>query len=312
VVQAKAIPKQIKDAVYDALDLLQAEQPRMEQAHMTTPDPLPSLLEQCGNLARADVSSEVDSIRLIHHFACTGGTLVTKCLACVPNIHVLNEVDPLSTLAARGSKFAPADIIRLPEYSNRAPTPEEKIQLFMSSLTELYDSNRAKGLRLLIRDHSHSQFCVGDSIPQRPSLAQMLADRFPLRSIVTVRHPVDSYLSLVHNKWVHFEPTSVKEYAMRYKAFLDHYIDEPLFRYEDFVEQPDEILGRICTVLDLPFPVGYREILMIHSFSGDSGRKGSEIAPRPRRSMSENLRQEIEQSNELASLCERLDYEKIF
>ncbi len=37
-------------------------------------------------------------IRIIQHLSCTGGTLISKFLAAMPNVVLLNEVNPLSQL----------------------------------------------------------------------------------------------------------------------------------------------------------------------------------------------------------------------
>ena len=172
----------------------------------------------------------------------------------------------------------------------------------------MYRANNTKGLRLLLRDHAHSHFCVGASIPDRPSLDELIQRDHAVRSIVTVRHPIDSYLALLNNKWLHFEPATVDEYALRYEAFLDFHADAPLFRYEDFIDKTDDILRAISNALDLEFPEGYRDLFMVHGFSGDSGRSGSAIAPRPRRRMSEALEREFAQSDRLHRLAKRLGY----
>ena len=207
-----------------------------------------------------------------------------------------------------GGKFTPADLMRLAQFSNRAPSQEEKIDLFLSGLSTLYQSNVGKGLRLLVRDHAHSHFCVGPEVPSRPSLLELLRRDYPVRSIVTVRHPIDSYLALFSNKWLHFQPEDVDEYAKRYEAFLDCYAEHPIFRYEDFIEKQDETLQHICNGLDLGFPEGYQDLFMSHSFSGDSGRRGQKIECRPRRPIAEDLEQAIQQSHPMARLCKQLDY----
>mgnify|MGYP006270691657 CR=1 FL=1 len=303
--EAIGIPNALEDAVTEALTLLRSELPERNLSRVGSSDPLPSLLEQCRELACVDA----EPVRLIHHFACTGGTLITKCLACVPNVHVLSEVDPLSPSAGSGGKFRPRDLSHLAENSNRPPTRGERIRLFMAGFDALYESNRGKGLRLVIRDHSHSHFCNGDSIPVRPSLGEVFAERFPVRSVVTVRHPVDSLLALHRNAWLHFTPATAEEYARRYAAFLDHYAKQAVFRYEDFVARPDETLAAICHAMDLPFPEGYRELFMVNTLSGDSGRKGDRIEARPRRPVAEELRAEMLRSDALEGLCRRLGYE---
>lgn len=308
--RAIEIPSAVRTAVRESLRLIEQTRTGRDGAPETlNPDPLPSLLEQCGRLAGVGEEPAVEPIRTIHHFACTGGTLITKCLACSPNVHVLSEVDPLSTLAPAGGKFTPADLMRLAQFSNRAPSQKEKIELFLSGLSSLYRSNLGKGLRLLVRDHAHSHFCVGPEVPQRPSLADLLRREYPVRSIVTVRHPVESWLAIMHNKWLHFQPADVDEYAKRYEAFLDCYAEYPIFRYEDFLETTDHAVRDMTEALGIPFPDGYKDLFMVHAFSGDSGRKGNSIENRPRREMSESAHAELAQSNAMRRVCRRLNYE---
>ena len=116
----------VRSAIEESLDLLESVDWMKNDRTDLSADPLPSLLEQCGKLAHEDPTAEPEPIRMIHHLACTGGTLITKCLACVPNVHVLSEVDPLTTLAQAGGKFTPGDLMRLTEFSNRAPHPGRK------------------------------------------------------------------------------------------------------------------------------------------------------------------------------------------
>lgn len=309
-VTTSKVMRQVQSAVHDALDLLDnAALDGTQGRDRIEPDPLPSLLEQCGHLAETDKTSDVEPIRTIHHFACTGGTLITKCLACSPNVHALSEVDPLSTVPATVGKFAPSDLIQLTGFSNRASTMEEKLDLFLGSLKVLHQSNQKKGLRVLVRDHAHGHFCIGSAIPERLTVREILHRTFPVLSIVTVRHPIDSWLALKVNHWHQFNPATADEYARRYEVFLDKYQDVMMFRYEDFLEDPAEELASMCRALNLAYPEDFQELFSVHSFSGDSGRSGGKIEPRVRRSIPGHVHQELRQSRALCHLCERLGYE---
>ena len=116
----------------------------------------------------------------------------------------------------------------------------------------------------------------------RPTLRNMLLRVEPVRSVLTVRHPLDSFLSLVNNGWEDFIPFTLETYAERYALFLTAYEGQPLYRYEDFLEEPDAVLAQICVVFDLPFQKGVQELLKVVKMTGDSGRGSTRIAPRPR------------------------------
>lgn len=304
----QTIPAEVRTAVREALRLIEQTRPVTDGALATPgPDPLPSLLEQCGRLAGVGEEPAVEPIRTIHHFACTGGTLITKCLACSANIQVLSELDPLSSKSSAGL-FNPTDLIQLLQHGNRGISMKERLELFMAGFSALYDSATRKGLRLLIRDHTHSHFCVGGELPERPTLQRILSERFTLHSVLTVRNPLDSWLSLVNNGWVEFMPDTLDEYARRYLAFLDAYSATRIFKYEDFVENPDEILTGICAELRLPVPDDYQQLFGVHNFSGDSGRRGAVISSRERRPVTEEVLDSASASRSFQALCDKLHY----
>ncbi|MBD3828421.1 hypothetical protein, partial [Stenotrophomonas sp.] len=138
-------------------------------------------------------------MRLLHHFACTGGTLIAKCLAALPNTLLLSEIDPLSRLRVNphNPHFAPSDLILHLHYSLRGVEDEDIVAVFLGGLAALLDRCDRVGRRLVLRDHAHSQFCHGPQIPDRPTLAAIVGRLRPVRGVLTVREPMESYLSLL-------------------------------------------------------------------------------------------------------------------
>ena len=45
------------------------------------------------------------TLRTIHHFACTGGTVISKCLAALPQVMLISEINPINR---HSSKFNPS------------------------------------------------------------------------------------------------------------------------------------------------------------------------------------------------------------
>lgn len=68
-----------------------------------------------------DSLAAVSPIRTIHHMACTGGTVFSKCLAVMPNVALLSEVNPLNRY---GSAFEPTNPLLLLERSYRPLTTD--------------------------------------------------------------------------------------------------------------------------------------------------------------------------------------------
>lgn len=252
-------------------------------------------------------------IRTLHHLSCTGGTLFTKCLAALDHVTVLNEVDPLSPIKLLTGKpqFAPSDIILLARQSWPEMQQDILIDVFLDGLLRLHREFQALGRHLLLRDHSHSHFLTGPSIPVRPSLLEMIGRRFNTLSIVTVRDPVDSFLSLNENRWVQFQPGNFDEYCRRSLAFLDAHADLPLFRYEDFVASPAAVLAQVCLALQLNFSTDFIQKFAQFQFSGDSGRSGDTIEARPRRQISNEFLVAANQSDHYQTLIDRLGYKTI-
>lgn len=304
------IPREVSEAVTESLHMLRRTHLRGRGDGPGASQSLPSLLERCEQFISDDRQPRKEPVRLIHHFACAGGTLIAKCVASMPNIQLLSEVEPHSPIPQQWrSRFAPTDLIGLLRSSSRGSDSGLESRIFMAALETLQADCIGKGLRLVLRDHAHSSYCTGPAVSAAPNLRRLLSDRYDLKSVVTVRHPLDSWLSLKSHGWVHFQPDSLEEYAVRYHRFLDGHADLPTFRYEDFVDAPDDKLQGICKALDLPYLHIYRELFSIHRFSGDSGRSSDVIRPRPRREVPGEIAEEASVSAAYLGLCGRLGYE---
>ncbi len=246
-------------------------------------------------------------VRTLHHFACTGGTLVAKCVAALPSVQLLSEVDPLSRYAPPGD-FTPTDMVLLLRRSSQGVSDELLAELFAAQLRVLHADAARRGLHLVLRDHAHSQFCHGRLVEPRPTLRELVPAGLPLRSLVTVRHPLDSFVSLARAGWLHFEPRSVDAYCRRYHAFLDRHAGLPVLRYEDFVSAPQPAMQALCRALALDFDPRFAERFGQFRLSGDSGRSGETIAPRPSHPEAVALEAEAARSEAFRQLVQRLGY----
>lgn len=302
--------KALLSSLDEALDLLQDFRDEQTDLPLDPVDPLPSLLSQCEALLAE--TAPPAPLRSIHHFACTGGSLIAKCITTMPNVTLLSEIDPLSNVMLTGTatapKFAPSDLIYAARTAFRPIDEATTIAVFDQALDTLHAAISQGGGHLVLRDHAHSQFCTAADYTQRPTLHDIVKRRHEILSVVTVRHPLESFLSVRVNGWRHFSPFTLEEYARRYKAFLERHRDLPRFRYEDFVDDPETELGAICAELQLPFVPESINLFSIVPMSGDSGRRSSRIAKRPLRSVPEEIRTEAANSAEYADLCRLLGY----
>lgn len=309
-----ASPSALLTTLHEALDLLLDHDPGpYDKGDGNTGDglePLDSLVAQCSALVE---NAPADPpIRMIHHFACTGGTLISKLISATANTVLLSEVDPLSRLMignGRNPIFAPTDLIYNARVALRPVDDHVAVEMFQASLTVLQAHLQKSGQNLVIRDHSHSHFCTNEDPEARPTLRALVQQVTPVRSVVTIRHPLDSFLSLERNGWHHFSPFTLEEYARRYLLFVEQYRDVAMIRYEDIVAEPEPWTEKICEELALPFRPGLDAMLSITPMSGDSGRKASTIGSRSRRAISPDIQKQIVSSPSYEQLCCALGYD---
>lgn len=256
--------------------------------------------------ATLEAPMTVAPIRTIHHLACTGGTLISRFLAATPNARLLSEVDPLSPLAV--GHFTPLDLSQLYRNAHPAIKPQDQIAIFLAGLQAIHTRVHAQGERLILRDHSHSHFCTGPEVPERPTLKKIIAPHYPVLSVITVRHPLDSYLSVLHNKFTHFQPHALEDYAARYMAFLDAYAGEKIVKYEDFITDHTTTMATLCSLLNLPNSIDLQNIAPGINLTGGSGRSSIALELRERREVSKDIQEMCESSTTYQNLCKRLKY----
>ena len=295
----------------DALQLLKDYGSVTQSSALPAENALPGLIDQCMAMCALPPAISREPIRTIHHMACTGGTLISKCLAAMPNAQLLSEIDPLSEMPIKGERpqFAPTDMVIQARQSTRGVRPEMLVEFFLTNLDVLYRDAERGGLRLVLRDHAHSQFCTRQDAAARPTLREMLRERHEVLSVVTVRDPLESYIALRGHKWVHFEPATLEEYCARYLVFLQRHEGIAIFKYEDFVVDPQRTMRRMCDVLQMPYQDQFELLFDVFKLTGDSGRKGDQIAPRPPRQPDELLRKEAGLSESYRKLEAVLGYD---
>lgn len=307
----------LRRTIAEALDLLQ-EYPVPASARLPA-EGLPSLLDECAALIRAAPGPE--PVRLVHHLACTGGTLISRCVAGLPNSVLLSEIDPLGLApflcpgpeagAAWPGKlpFRPTDVLVALRGALR-PVPDALVcDAFVACIEAAQEALSRNGQTLVIRVHSHSQFCSDADPDARPTVAEMLAPHWPTRAVVTVRHPLDTFLSLQANNFIHFAPFTLDEFSRRHHLFLDRHADLPVLRYEDFVATPERGLREIAGHLELSYAASALDTFDVVRLSGDSGRTGGAIRARRRREVPDAVAGEVGRSAAFLSLCGRLGYD---
>ena len=280
---------------------------QLQQLRMTSAESHLGLESDRSRKRAKGITAPSPPIRTLHALAGTGGTLISRCLAAQLHTHVLSEVDPLSPFVPGG--FLPTDLIGLSRFGSRSADQETQIDLFLAGLRVLYEQANDHGQALILREHSHGVIHFGESIPERPGLREIVGRAFPVTGVAIVRHPFDAFLNLQDSGWVqHFNPPTLEEYARRTHHFLDAHADCSLIRYEDFVAEPRSTMQRLCEEWRLSYSPDFVDTFATIKLSGDSGRCGDTISPRPRRPYPPTLEQEAREAESFTALLRRLDY----
>lgn len=202
-------------------------------------------------------------VAVVHQLARAGGTLVNRCLGSMHGIVVLSEVhpcDPQSKLVFQAKNWFELldehDVSWVRETMARPP-----MESFAALVELLARRCRERDRYLVLRDWTHLDFLgvpfVRDP-PMRMRTESALRDRCELRQAFLVRHPLEQYLSSLSRPGMapHLSPP---RFLTAYVAFAREAANKGFLRYEDLVADPDEVLRNLCTVLNIPFDVGYKQ-----------------------------------------------------
>lgn len=252
-------------------------------------------------------------LRVIHHWPCSGGTLISKCIASLSNIIFFNEIHPFAYLRLMKydeNQYLPTDIIQQLSFQRNGANSNLCNSAFFGAISEVNQTINKMNKILVIRDHSHIDFFVGP-FPRKESLIyELFNEKYDLLRIFTVRHPLDSWLSTEYNnfhKSIQFN--DFDEYCSRIKNMINSMRNVPLIHYEKFCTKPGSVFKIICEKLKIPFNASFLKRFNKVILSGDSGRKGEVIEPRERRTLSDELKRCIYNSKNYMDICNKLNYE---
>ncbi len=251
-------------------------------------------------------------VRSIHHLSCTGGTIICKCLAAMHDVVLLSELHPLNPGAIIFNPFDPLQHYQIGYPAINYKAEADLQQFFMERLHLVVESCRWHQKALILRDHSHTDYLTS-GISAKKHLLATLGNKYATRPLVTIRNPIDSYLSLQNNvekKGWYTDVQSFDHYCCRVLHFISSYSDSEIFLYEDFVENPDRFLQKICASLDIRYNANYRQAFPNFQLTGDSGRGTSykEIKKLSRRDYSPAFRDQIDSSKYFHILARRFGY----
>lgn len=269
-----------------------------------------SLLSKCKEITQA-YDQRKPKLRAIQHLACSGGTVISKCIGAQANVHILSEAHPTSNLAIRDEpSFSPTDLAALTKYAHVPDINDLLKKLFHRNILEINQYIEDRGGALVVRYHTHSDYHVGEDSVTESSFDSMFSNDCEVLSVLTIRNPIDAFSSLKNNGWIHFSPPTFDEYCKRYLQHLNDLDTSSVFRYEDFVDDPQSTMTKICHALNIPYDESFIDTFSLMKLTGDSGRKSDVISKRDRR-VDEALLGEVNESENFNKICELGWYESI-
>ena len=257
-------------------------------------------------------------IRVLHHWACSGGTIISRSIASLPKVLLLSEVHPLAYLRLKepSTEYSPTDIIQQLSLQQNGRDPSLCISTWQGSILYLNSTLRHQNKILVLRSHSHIDFFCGGLTSRVPMISRSLTGYAPLIELLTVRHPLDTWLSILKNGWHnHFHTKELEVFCGRALKMLKGCEGMSWIRYEEFTLNPQEVLRLVAELFQLNEGKEHTQNLKNIKLSGDSGRSSDVIGMRPRQPIPSKeliaIRQALAAGNtsNYILLCNELGYE---
>ncbi len=249
-------------------------------------------------------------LAIIYHLARSGGTLISKCLACIEGNLLLSEVHPLISVT---------DPLDQAQQWFQLFDQDEYQQLKQSKppYSDIIHAIHGKALQrhrhLILRDWSHIDFTAVPFVDQpsyRLSHTELLKESFDIRQIATVRHPIDTFLSLSKLAIMQGK-LDLDQYLRGFKQFAIKAKKMGFIRYEDFCANPQAVMRQICATLNVAYDDQFINRFANYAYiTGEktSSRSGAEIKLPPPREISRELRMRFEANTDYWQILELLGY----
>ncbi len=247
-------------------------------------------------------------INLMICFARSGGTLLNRCLGSLPDVIIMSEVNPLGGGWGAEKEKSPTTIKKQAEQWYGISLKNND---FKNSAIELNKICCEQNKHLIIRDWSFVNFTPIEKNDLNPPNEILALKELEDRSVTFafIRNSIDV--------WISRGTPPIEEFYEQYSKYIDELIKNniKLFKYEDFCENPDTELKKICTYLNIPYSDAYKHYNDFTNVSGDiqnfeksRGIKYRKIVPLKRKSIPNKSIVEINKCNKMIEINKSLGY----
>ncbi|MFC1513042.1 tetratricopeptide repeat protein [Thermodesulfobacteriota bacterium] len=253
------------------------------------------------------------TIKIIHHLARSGGTVISKCIGCMKDVIMLSEIHPL------GRKwFNPLN--QASKWFNLfTPQEHQEIQqaeLAFAEVISLIAERCAQHQKhLVIRDWTHLDYTGVPFLPKPTNQLftyELLKEHFPIKRVTTVRHPIDQWLSL-SRLGIMQGHLDLNSYLAGFKKFAEECLEIGFIRYEDFTKTPEEKTQELCNLLSIPYdPAFIGKWWSYETITGDTNSKRGatkEINPVPRYPVADEIIKKFATNQDYLKTISMLGYE---
>lgn len=213
------------------------------------------------------------ALPIFHAFARSGGTLLNRCLGCISGNLVLSEVNPHRSVMP--VELQARDWLGLLDERERAAlAPQSYAEKIRAVLGKAID----RGKHLILRDWCSVNFLALPGPQSRPSgvLEQPLyLERFGirLRPIVFARRAASVHTSLA------VPGIDLASFARAYLTYARSVCDLPIFHYEAFCANPEELFPSICQALGMAYdPSFLYDFARFDNCTGDMANRANPTA----------------------------------
>ncbi len=197
-------------------------------------------------------------VAIVYSLARSGGTIFSRCLACISGNIMLSEIHP------RWSYYDP--LVQARDWFGLISEQERQEFLaqygydYIKAIQLLGSRCAERDQHLIIRDWTHVDFFAGP-FPVKPayrlSQYEVLKNYFDIRHVALIRHPVDTCLSL--RKLPPYKDITASDFLARYRSYSAVAQQTGFVRYEDFCDNPTRVIASVCKTLDVSYSEEFLE-----------------------------------------------------
>ena len=180
-------------------------------------------------------------------YARSGGTILNKCLASLPHVVMLSEVNPLGGGWGELGENSYTTVTEQAFYWYNIKLNQS---YFKESIVELNQYCKSNGKTLIIRDWSFVNFSKHPDNNYNPPNKFLTIEKLNNQNInifAFIRDAIDVWIS----RGMPDTETFYSEYYEYLKELLR--LKVPIFKYETFTRRPRVTLRKICNTIDVPY-----------------------------------------------------------